>query len=98
MATKKNKSKNPILKEKKEAEALAKSREESNIVKEKITKLFFSAETIAVDTEFREVSFYVDNIEFNNVKKNISESGISLDIIKTDKDSLTLYYKYSLNV
>lgn len=92
----KNKSSNPTIKDKREAENISKSKDEINKVRPLIQEIFPSAETIAIDPEFKELSFYVDSATFDSMQKNINKEKISLTFIKSDKDSIALYFKYAL--
>ena len=93
---KKGRSREQIAKEKKENENLVKIKAEIEKIRECVSRHFKSAETISSAHEFKEVSFYVYQSEFDNPKKDIVDNNIKLSFIKSDKDTLTLYYKYSI--
>lgn len=87
---------NPKIKYKREEENIAKFKEEIEKIKAIIQKKFPTAETIAIDPEFKELSFYTDLVTFDNSQKNIKTPEINLNYIKSDKDSISLYFKYSI--
>lgn len=93
---KRGKSREQIAKEKRELDTLAKCKEEIIQVKKNISEIFSTSEAVSVDTEFKEVTFYVDRAEFDSKQKNFINEGIDLTLIKADSDSIALYFKYKL--
>jgi hypothetical protein len=93
---KKGKNKAQLSKIKRDEEEIIKFKQESSKVTDLILKMFKTAEMVSVDVEHKELTFYVMQNEFENMRKDIDGEGISLTYLKCDKDTISLYFKYTL--
>ena len=96
MRKKSKKSKSSVLGDKKDEEVLTKSKSEMALVSSQIPPLFGTAETIAVDPEFKEVSFYVDQSEYDTKKRDFETPVARFKFEKGDSGTMALYFTYDI--
>ena len=93
---KKKTSKQAKIKAEKEAEQMAKIKEERSLITSEINAVFKTADMIAVDTEFKEVSLSVYQDEYDRMRRNFVSNRAEFKFQKSDKDTCTLYYSYAI--
>jgi dihydroxyacid dehydratase/phosphogluconate dehydratase len=84
------------MKAAKEEEQMAKIREERSLITSGINALFKTADMVAVDTEYKEVSLSVYPEEFDRSRTTLSCDVADFRLEKSDKETYSLYYSYTI--